>query len=353
MKRLRIGIIGSGHIAQTVHIPCYLNNPHADVFAICDNNKNLSEMVGDKFGIRHRFTNYEEMLQSNLVDAVSICTPTTTHSRIATEAARCGVHVLCEKPIASTLEEAEEMLQKVSKSGVKFTVGFNYRFLPNHIKAKEYLSIGKIGKLILVRGEVVTAGPYGSEFPQSEFNYQAEKRLGSFFDLGSHVVDLLLWILGKPTEVFATCTTHMNGVSVDDLAVVTLRFESGVIGSIITSWLNLPNHEATADCKKIELIGSEGKLDTDFFGPSLFFYSKSSLASKIRGKIEIIPSKFNPKDPSEALKWSYRKEIDSFVESVINNKPVAVTGKEAKACLEVVLAAYKSSETGSIITLGR
>ena len=351
MKHLKVGIVGCGHIAQTAHIPNYLNNPRVDVSALCDRDEVLLKSVGSQFQIKHQFTDYKEMLESNSVDAISVCTPTTTHSRIVIEAARHGVHALCEKPLASTLEEAEEMLKAVSEARIKFTVGFNYRFLPNHIKAKEYLNGGKIGKLILTRSEVVTAGPYGSEFTTSEYKYQTEKRLGVFFDLGSHVTDLLIWIAGEPKEVFATCGTHMNGVRVDDFAFVTIKFESGVVGNIITLWLNLPNYQAIADSRKIELIGSEGKIDADFFGPSLFFYSKRSLASRLKGKIEIIPNKFSSKDPNEALKWSYRKEIDSFVESVLDNKTVAVTGNEAKKCLEVILAAYKSNKSGYIIKL--
>jgi predicted dehydrogenase len=132
---------------------------------------------------------------------------------------------------------------------------------------------------------------------------------------------------------------------------VTIKFESGVIGHIITLWLNLPNLHAISDSKKIELVGCDGKIDSDFFGPSLSLYSRQSLSSRLRGKIEITPGKFGTKDPSEALKYSYRREIDEFVDSVLDNKPVAVTGEEAKRCLEVILAASESNKTGSTLKL--
>ena len=344
-------MIGCGHIAQTVHIPNYLNNPRVAVTAICDRDEGLLKSVGSQFQINKQFLNYKELLESNTVDAISVCTPTASHSRIVVEAANNGIHALCEKPMASTLEEGEAMLEAVSEAETKFTVGFNYRFLPNHIKAKKYLNEGKIGKLILARSEVLTAGPYGSEFEPCEYKCQTEKRLGVFFDLGSHIADLLIWFAGKPKEVYAKCGTHMKGICVDDYALVTIEFESGVIGNIIAFWLNLPNFQATSDSRKIELVGCEGKIDSDFFGPSLSFYSRQSLAARLKGKIEITPGKFSTKDPSEALKYSYRSEIDAFVNSVLDDKPVAVTGGEAKTCLEVILAAYESNKTGSTIKL--
>ena len=98
-------------------------------------------------------------------------------------------------------------------------------------------------------------------------------------------------------------------------------------------------------------MGRKGKIDSDFFGPSLSLYSRQSLASRLKGKIEITPGKFGAKDPSEALKYSYRREIDAFVDSVLHNKPVAITGDEAKTCLEVIMAAYESNKTGSTIKL--
>jgi UDP-N-acetylglucosamine 3-dehydrogenase len=351
LKRLNVGIIGCGHIAQTVHIPNYLNNPRVTISALCDRDEGLLKSVGSQFRIKQQFTDYKELLKSNTVDAVSVCTPTTSHSRIIVEAASNGVHALCEKPLASTLEEGEAMLEAVSEAKTKFTVGFNYRFLPNHIKTKEYLNDGKIGRLILARSEVLAAGPYSSEFEPSEYKYQTEKRLGVFFDFGSHITDLLIWFAGKPKEIYAKFGTHMRGVCVDDSALVTIKFESGVIGSIITLWLNLPNLQATSDSRKIELVGSKGKIDSDFFGPSLSLYSRQSLASRLKGKIEITPGKFGTKDPSEGLKYSYRREINEFVNSVLDKKPVAVTGEEAKTCLEVILAAYESNKTGSTIKL--
>ena len=328
-----------------------IENPKSNVIAICDKNNVRLQTIGNQFGIDKRFTNYQEMLESNLIDAVWVCTPTKTHSKIVIDSAGSGIHTFCEKPLASTLKEADVILKEVSKNKIKFTVGYNYRFLPNHIKARKYLKSQKIGKPIIIRGGVVTAGPYQSIFSPSKYPYETEKRIGAFFDLGSHLVDLFIWFIGKPKEVSATFSTHMEGISVDDTAIVTITFNSGVIGNISVIWLNFPNFQAIADSRKIEIIGSEGKIESDFYGPSLYFYNRSSLSSKLRGKIKITPGKFTPRIPDEAYKWSYKSEIDQFLKSILDNKTPSVTGEEAMENLKVILAAYESFRTKSLIKL--
>jgi len=351
IKPLKVGVIGCGLIAQEVHIPNYIENSMSELVAVCDVEKNAVQKVAEKYGIKHTFTDYRELLEQNLVEAVSVCTPTSTHSKIVIDAASHGVHTLCEKPLALTLAEADEMLDAVSPSKIKFMVGYNYRFLPNHIRAKQYVSGGRIGKPILIRGEVVTAGPYRSRMDKKHYQYETEKRLGAFFDIGSHLVDLFIWMMGNPKEVFAFFSTHKSGIKVDDSSVITIKFESGVLGNIVVSWLNLPDYQSMANNKQIEIIGEKGKIESDFFGPSLSLYSTNSLASKIKGKIKITPSAFDPKIPDEALRWSYKKEIDSFLRSIIKNREPPVTGKEAREALKLVLAAYESDKSKTVVVL--
>lgn len=351
LKPLRVGVIGCGWIAENVHIPYYIENPKSRLVAICDINKEHLEKVGERYKVRNCFREYQELLESDVIDAVSICTPTATHSKIAVEAAKNGVHILCEKPLAANLVEAEEIVKAVYQSRIKFMVGFNYRFLPNHMKTKEFVEAGRIGKPIFVRGEVVTAGPYRTEINEKDYAYETKKRIGAFFDLGSHVADLFIWMVGEPKEVYAAFSTYGNNISVDDSATALIRFQSNVLGNITVTWLNLPDYQATADSRMIEIIGTRGKIDSEFYGPSLFFYGSNSITSKIRGKIKITPVKFNPKVPDEALKWSYKKEIDCFLESIIKDKKPPVTIEHAVTALRLIVSAYESARLKSAVIL--
>jgi predicted dehydrogenase len=352
LKSVRVGVIGCGWIAQNAHIPAYIDNPKSKLIALCDINKELLDKVSEKYEVKHRFTDYNKLIESNLIDAISICTLAPTHSKIAAVAARNGIHILCEKPLASNLKEGKEISRAVNRNKVKFMSGFNYRFLPNHVKAKQFIDTGKIGEPILIRGEVITAGPYRPDLNEIEYKREAEKYMGAFFDVGSHLTDLFIWMMGKPVEVYATFSKHRNNLSVDDTATVLIRFKSKVLGTITITWLDLPDYQAIAESRMIEIIGTKGKISSEFYGPSLFFYGTNSITSKIKGKIKITPIKFNPKVPDQALKWSYQKEIDIFLESILKNKKPPITLEDAMNSLKLVISAYESSRLKSVVSIG-
>jgi predicted dehydrogenase len=271
LKLIRVAVIGCGVIAQNVHIPAYIQNPKSKLVAICDSNTEQMEKVKKRYDIANTFSDYKELVDSDLVDAVTICTPSATHSEIALETIKHGIHTLCEKPLASTLSEGEKIAAAVRQGKAKFMVGFNYRFLPNHVMAKKFLDAGRIGKPIFIRGDLITAGPYRTETRERDYPYEVKKRIGALFDLGSHIADLFIWMMGQPREVYATFSSYKNTVNADDLATVLVKFESGVLGNINVTWLNLPDYQSTADNRIIEIVGTEGLIGSEFYGPSLFF----------------------------------------------------------------------------------
>ncbi len=351
MRPLRVGVIGCGWISQNAHIPAYIENPRSKLVAICDANEERLGEVSKKYGIKNVFVNSQELLESNLIDAVSVCTPTAAHWKVAIEAAKHGIHTLCEKPLASNLEEAEKIVEAVRQSKIKFMVGFNYRFLPNHAMAKRFIDAGRIGKPIFIRGEVVTPGPYKADIDEKDYPREAEKRIGAFFDLGSHFADLFIWMMGKPKEVYATFSSYKSTTGVDDSANALIKFESNVLGSIAVSWLDLPDYQSISDSRIIEIVGTKGKIDTEFFGPSLFFYGSNSISSKIRGRVRIMPVNFDFRIPDEALKWSYKKEIDSFVDSVIKDEETPISIEHGVNVLKLVTAAYESAKHKTAVNL--
>jgi predicted dehydrogenase len=346
-----VGVIGCGWIGQNVHIPSYIEDPKAKLVAISDQNQERLLKVSTKYSIEHHFSDYHEMLESNLVDAVSICTPTSSHAEIAIEAAKNGIHTLCEKPLASNLYEAKKIEKAVNKSKIKFMVGFNLRFLPNHVITKQFIDKGKIGKPLFILAEVIAPGPYTDKTSDQNYRFEADKRMGVFMDIGSHIIDLFIWMIGKPRKVSAAFSTYHNNVNVDDMANISVRFVSNVLGNISVAWLSLPDYQATADSRMIKIIGTHGQINSEFLGPSIMFYSKNSLTSKIKGKIKMTPVKFNPKIPDEALNWSYKKEIDNFLESIIKDKVPSITLNHATNVLKVIHSAYKSSKLHSEVSI--
>lgn len=351
LTSLKVGVIGCGWIAQNIHIPDYIENPKSQLVALCDRNKDRLKEVAERYQIENAFTDYKELLESHIIDAVSICTPTATHSEISIEAAKNGIHTLCEKPLATSLSQGEEIAKAVEKNRIKFMVGYNYRFLPNHVRAKKFVDDDRIGKPIFIRGEAVAAGPYKAEISEKDYPYETEKRMGALFDLGSHLADLFTWMMGQPKEIYATFSTHMDNVNVDDAAMMLVKFKSNVLGSITVTWLRLPDYQAMADSRIIEIIGTKGKIDSEFYGPSLYFYSSDSITSKIRGKIRITPVKFNPKIPDEAFKWSYKREIDCFLESIVKDEKPPVPVQQGLNVLKLITSAYESARSKTAVAL--
>jgi predicted dehydrogenase len=348
---VRVGVIGCGWIAQTAHLTAYVGNARSRLVAICDKDEALLRRIGDEYRVKNRFLDHRELLESGLVDAVSICTPTATHSNIAVDAANSGVNILCEKPLAADLSEADRIVRAVRENKVKFMIAFNCRFLPNHVKTREYLQSGRIGQPLLIKGEAITAGPYRAGVNEADLESEAASMMGAFFDMGSHLADLILWMGGEARDVYGAFATNNRCFSVDDTATALVRLKSGVLGTLIVSWIDLPDYQAMSDARVVQVIGTKGKIESEFTGPSLFYYGSHSITSKMRGRIRIIPAGLNPKVPDEGIKWSYREEIDRFLESLLDDKEPPVCIEDGVRALKLVVAAYESAKLGRAVSL--
>ena len=342
-KEVNVGIIGACYIAQQSHIPAYLTSPNAKIVGVADPDEKKLAAVQRMFCVQKVFSNYTRLLEENL-DAVSICTPTKTHFKIAVEAAEKGLHILCEKPISSTLEEAEEMIRTCEKNGVKLMVGFNYRFIRTHQEAKKMIEEGRIGKPFFIHGQFASMGPYEDlERTRNSFYFDPKSGGGVLFDSGSHLFDLLRWYFGEVKEVHAIRGTYVEDIQVDDVAAVSLKFENGRVGSLTCIWTQIESWSAMGNEGFVKVIGSDGKIVSSLFGPTLKFFSKRSKICKIKGEVELTPRGFDPKNPLEALQKSWRDEIEAFLDAIISDKDVPVTGVDGKRVLELVLKAYESA----------
>jgi predicted dehydrogenase len=339
---IRVGVVGAGFIAQQSHIPAYLMNPHVRILGIADPDTRKLEEVKRKFGVQEVFTDYNELLEKGL-DAVSICVPTRFHSKIAVASASKGVNVLCEKPIALTLAEATDMIQACEKNNVKLMIGFNYRFIRTHQDARKMIAEGKIGKPYFIHGQFASTGPYKAlERLRNSFYFDPKGGGGVMFDSGSHLFDLLRWYFGEIEAVQASVGTYMEGIPVDDVASVSVKFKDGRVGCLTCMWTRIDSWSAMGNEGFIKVVGDEGKIVASLLSPSIRFYSARSKICKISGELELVAKGFDPKNPMEALQRSWRDEVDAFVEAIRNDKEVPVTGHDGKRILELILQAYGS-----------
>ncbi|KKK38837.1 dehydrogenase [Mesobacillus campisalis] len=338
MAKLRIGVIGAGSIAQHRHLPEYATNQLAEIVAVCDINQERAAEVAEKYGAK-AYTDYQELLKSGEVDAVSVCTPNYLHAPISIAALEAGLHVLCEKPMATSKAEAESMIAAAEKNGKKLMIAHNQRFVPSHQKARQLIASGDLGKIYSFRTAFGHGGPEGWSVEGKEgWFFQKEKAfVGAMGDLGVHKTDLIRYLLGEEiTEVGAFVQTSAKDfATVDDNAVCVLKTESGIIGTLAASWA----YNGREDNSTI-IYGEKGtlRLEDDPNYSLVALYSTGEVVNYQLGKIQ--------SNDEGGQKNSH--VIEKFVDCVINNEAPPVSGEEGMKSLSVILAALESNESKRI-----
>ncbi len=338
---LKVGVIGCGSIAQYRHLPEYEANPYVQIVAVCDSNKKRAKEVANKYGV-NMYTDYNELINCEELDAVSVCTPNDLHASISIVALQSGIHVLCEKPMATSKKDAEMMIEAAEKNGKKLMIGHNQRFVTSHQKAKQLIENGEIGKIYSFRTAFGHSGPenWSVDGKESWFFKKDEAFLGAMGDLGVHKADLIRYILNEEiTEVGAFVETSAKTFSnVDDCAVCMLKSESGIIGTLAASW----SYVSKEDNSTI-IYGEKAtlRLEDDPTYSLILQYKNGEVVKYELDKIQ----------SNAAVGQSNSHVIEQFVESILSDKEPLINGVEGMKSLEVILAAIQSSETKQIVTI--
>ncbi len=255
-KKLKIAVIGVGGIAQNAHLPGYANMDNVEIVAVCDIKPERAEMVAEKFGIPAFYTDYRDVLKIEGLDAVDICTPNYLHSIIACEALEHGLHVFCEKPDAVSVSEAEKMKAAAEKNGKILMVMRNNRYWLTSSFLKKYIADGKMGDIYAARcGWQRRRGIPGRG---GWFTTKEQSGGGPLIDLGVHMIDLAIWLMGNPAPVAVSGCAYNKFASsedvsdsaesrfgdrnadgifdVEDLAMGFIRFDNGACMQIEFSW---------------------------------------------------------------------------------------------------------------------
>ncbi|MFK4380291.1 UDP-N-acetylglucosamine 3-dehydrogenase [Bacillus sp. RC218] len=341
MNILKVGVIGCGSIAQYRHLPEYEANPYVQIVAVCDSNKKRAKEVANKYGV-NMYTDYNELINCEELDAVSVCTPNDLHASISIVALQSGIHVLCEKPMATSKKDAEMMIEAAEKSGKKLMIGHNQRFVTSHQKAKQLIENGEIGKIYSFRTAFGHSGPenWSVDGKESWFFKKDEAFLGAMGDLGVHKADLIRYILDEEmTEVGAFIETSAKTFSnVDDCAVCMLKSESGIIGTLAASW----SYVSKEDNSTI-IYGEKAtlRLEDDPTYSLILQYKNGEVVKYELDKIQ----------SNAAVGQSNSHVIEQFVESILSDKEPLINGVEGMKSLEVILAAIQSSEAKQIVTI--
>jgi myo-inositol 2-dehydrogenase/D-chiro-inositol 1-dehydrogenase len=331
-SKLNIGLIGAGRIGKVHAETIAFRIPEAKLAAVCDVNQAGAQALADRCGIPV-VVNHEQIFADKNIDAVLICSSTDTHAGLIVKAAQAGKHIFCEKPIDHTLEKIDRALDAVKRAGVKLQIGFNRRFDPNFARVRKAIETGEIGTPHLMHIISRDPGPP----PISYVKVSG----GMFLDMTIHDFDMARFLIGdEVTEVYTAAGVRVDpaiGEAGDvDTAVITLRFASGVIGTIDNCRKAPYGYD-----QRVEVLGSSGSIATANCYPN---EATISTGESVRRDL---PFNFFMDRYTE----SFANELRAFVAAVIGNQPTPVTGEDGRIPVVMALAARKSYESGRPVKL--
>ncbi len=341
--KLKIGICGCGSITKYRHAPEYADNAYAEIAGFYDPVRERAEDLSKEFG-GIVYESAEAMLNDKKLDAVSICSANKYHFEQVITALKAGKHVLCEKPMTTSLEKAGLIVKTAAESGKKLMIAENFRTAPAHIKAKDLITSGAIGRIHTFRAVFGHPGPEYWTADQSTntwFFRKDESSVGCTGDLGIHKIDMLRWLFSDEVEeVSANIATlekkNKDGtpIDVEDNAVAILKFRSGIFGTLTSSW----TYKGAEDHSTV-IYGSEGTLKI-YDHPDYAVVVSREDGEKAFYDVGKIPT--NDGQFKTGI-------IDMFMDCVVNETGPIVTGNDGLEDLKVALNILKAAETKTVI----
>lgn len=332
MEKARIGIVGLGSIAQTIHLPILSKFPDVEIVAVCDLDRAKAQFVADKFKVRRYYNNYEKMLALEQdLDGIDICTPTRFHKDMAIAALEEKNNVLIEKPLARTTIEAEEIAAAAKKTHHTLMVGMNNRFRPDAMILKSFIEDNALGKLFYTK-----AGWFKKLNAESAWlTKKTQSGGGVVLDLGIVMLDLAFWMMGYPDvkEVSATNYSH-HTKDVEDSSVAFLKMKNGSTLTIEASW----SFESTSDFFYCDCFGTDGSGSLNPF--RIIKRMHDSLVNVAPASIET---------PQSLYRKSYENELKHWIGSLRGLHSIISNGDEAVQRMKVIDLIYKSAKRGKAV----
>ena len=353
MKKLKIGIIGTGGIAGN-HIESYLKNPNVELYAFCDINEERVKARGEKYGVTRLYTDKDEMLKLKELDAVSVTTWNSQHAPCTIAALNAGKHVICEKPMAMNAVEAQAMADAAKKNNKLLMIGFVRRFGNDCDILKDFVDSGYFGDIYYAKATYLRRN--GN--PGGWFGDKSRSGGGPLIDLGVHVIDFVRYVIGNPQPVsvygatfrrlgnranlksvkgYVAADARAGGeiCDVEDLATAMVRFDNGTVLSVEASFsLNIKT----------------GRGDIEFFG--------TKAGAKLDPKLEIF-SELNDymvnidfaDDTALSFSGLFDKEISHYVDCVLGRQTCIAPAEDGVVLMRILDAIYRSAATGHEVRL--
>ena len=342
---IRVGMLGCGKIAQVRHIPEYADNANVELYAFYNPTVKRAEDMAAKYGGKV-YATAEELIADPNIDAVSVCAANYAHAELTIKALKAGKHVLCEKPMAVTIEECEEMVKAAKESGKYLMIAHNQRLAKAHACAKQLIDEGLIGKIVSFRTTFGHGGPETWSINPGKntwFFDKSKAAMGVMADLGVHKTDLIHFLTGE--RVIRTtaklCTIDKRGedgelIGVDDNAFCIYEMTGGIVGTMTASWTFYG-----AEDNSTILYGTKGIMRI-YDDPAHSIVVKLATGEEKVYDVEQIQTNDNQTKSGV---------IDLWVDCIVNGKAPEISGESALYAMRAVFASIKSSEIGQAVEI--
>ena len=352
-KKIKVAVVGVGGISH-FHIMGYKALPNVELYALCDLNENTLKQKGAQYGVTRLYTDEAQMLaELPEIDAVSVCTWNSAHAPCTIMALNAGKHVLCEKPMATSAKEAEEMLEAARRNNRLLMIGFVRRFGNDCAVVKDFIDAGDFGEIYYAKANYTRR----NGCPGGWFGEKARSGGGPLIDLGVHVIDLVRYLMGNPRPVSVYGVTYdklknrpgiKDGVAytsstvtekpifdVEDLASALIRFENGATLAVEAAFsLNIP-----ADVGKIELFGTKSGAVID---PELKIYTQQN---------QYLTNVSLARSTALSFDGLFENEIAHFVSCIADGIPCRNPAEDGVALMKILDAVYASAASGHEVVL--
>jgi myo-inositol 2-dehydrogenase/D-chiro-inositol 1-dehydrogenase len=344
MEKIKVAILGAGFIAD-IHFESYDRFvPNAEVVAVYTRDSAKAKAFAEKHHIPKWYTDVDELINNSGCDVVDICLPNFLHADATFKAAAAGKHIIIEKPLAVTLEDADKMIAACKNAGVKLMYAEELCFAPKYERVRQMVKENAVGEIYMLKQSEKHSGPHSDWF--YDINLSGG---GVIMDMGCHAIAWFRWMLNnaKAVSVYATMSTvlHKDRTKGEDNSVIIIEFENGVVAIAENSWAK---HGGMDD--KCEVYGTGGVMYADLFmGNAAITYSKQGYGYAMEKADTTVGWSFTVFE--EVFNQGYPHELQHFIDCVQNDKQPLVTGDDGRAVLEIIYAAYASAKEGKKIML--
>jgi predicted dehydrogenase len=343
---VKVGVIGCGKVAMSRHLPTLALLKSAEVVAIADVDRKGLERAKEKFGIEKSYDSHSQLLRETDADAVIICVPLPFHAEVALDAIAAGKHVLLEKPMTMSLDEADQLIKRASGTDRKVMIGYNKRWHRLVRKVREIIQEGSLGEVRMIQVTFCT-GHRNRYIPEWRLHRKAGG--GSIIENGSHFYDLWHFLLGKDVQK-VQASSHSTEEIDDEPSVVTAETGDGV-------FLNCVLSDFFPDLFEMEIFGEKCTLHASlhrFDGLELIPLGSYSgrLRSRLKraaGFVRDLPEGIRQAQRGGDYHASFRIMWEHFLDSIINDTPVECTLEDGRRSLQIALAAVESASTGKTV----